>query len=128
DIHVEVPAVSVQELSGRPAGETSALIRERIRRARAVQNSRFRDEKGIFCNAHMGPKLIRKTCILDERGEVLLRRAISRLGLSARAYDRILKVARTIADLASEQSITAECVAEAIQYRSLDRDLIQRSG
>ena len=128
DIHVEVPAVNVQELSGRPTGETSAVIRERIKRAREIQTARFSQEKGVYCNAHMDSRLIRKTCSLDERGEVLLRHAISRLGLSARAYDRILKVARTIADLASRESIPVECVGEAIQYRSLDRDLIQRGG
>jgi magnesium chelatase family protein len=122
DIHVEVPAVKYKELSGTITGESSATIRERIKRARDVQLRRYRDKKRIFCNAHMGSKDIRHYCSIDEKGNALLSTAINRLGLSARAYDRILKVARTIADLEGAEHIKSEHLSEAIQYRSLDRD------
>ncbi len=122
DIHIEVPAVRYQELAGKTTGEPSDAIRARVMRARAVQLERFRGEKGVYCNAHMSSKDIRHYCAIDEAGDALLNTAINRLGLSARAYDRILKVARTVADLEGEGSIRPEFLSEAIQYRSLDRD------
>jgi magnesium chelatase family protein len=122
DIHVEVPAVKYQELTGNGNGETSETVRARVKKARRIQLERFRNKKGIFCNAHMGSRDIRKVCPVDAEGDGLLHTAISRLGLSARAYDRILKVARTIADLEGSDHIRPEFLSEAIQYRSLDRD------
>ncbi len=123
DIHIEVPAVKFKELSGKPTGELSSIIRERVNRARKIQLERFKDEKKIFCNAHMESKEIGKYCVIDEKSSELLRMAISKLGLSARAYDRILKVARTIADLEGNAEIVPQHISEAIQYRSLDRNL-----
>jgi magnesium chelatase family protein len=123
DIHIEVPAVKFKELSGHPTGEKSSQIRERINKARKVQLERFKDEKQIFCNAHMESKEIRKYCAIDDESKELLRGAITKLGLSARAYDRILKVSRTIADLESSPNILPHHISEAIQYRSLDRNL-----
>ena len=123
DIHIEVPAVKFKELSGHPTGEKSSQIRERINKARKVQLERFKDEKQIFCNAHMESKEIRKYCAIDDESKELLRGAITKLGLSARAYDRILKVSRTIADLESSENIQPHHISEAIQYRSLDRNL-----
>jgi magnesium chelatase family protein len=121
DIHVEVPAVKYQELSSRRNGESSAAVRERVTNARAAQTDRFRDHPGCFANADMESNDIKEFCVLDDAGTSLLRTAMERLGLSARAYDRILKVSRTIADLAGGSSIRPEHVSEAIQYRSLDR-------
>ena len=123
DIHIEVPAVKFKELSGEPTGENSTLIRERVNKARKTQLERFKKEKHIFCNAHMDSKDIRKYCPIDESSKELLRMAITRLGLSARAYDRIIKVARTIADLENQKEILPQHISEAIQYRSLDRTL-----
>lgn len=123
DIHIEVPAVKFKELAGQPTGEKSSQIRERVNRARKVQLERFKDEKNIFCNAHMESKEIRKYCVIDEESKELLRGAITKLGLSARAYDRILKVSRTIADLEASPDILPHHISEAIQYRSLDRNL-----
>jgi magnesium chelatase family protein len=123
DIHIEVPAVKFAELASKTRGENSATIRERVQQAREIQLKRFQNLKGIYANAHMGSKLIRKFCGIDTHGENLLRTAIERLGLSARAYDRILKVSRTIADLAGLERIQPEHLGEAIQYRSLDRQL-----
>jgi magnesium chelatase family protein len=123
DIHIEVPAVKFKELSGQPTGEHSSVIRERVNVARKVQLERFKGEKHIFCNAHMESKEIRKYCPIDEDSKELLRQAITRLGLSARAYDRILKVSRTIADLEDVPNILPHHISEAIQYRSLDRSL-----
>jgi magnesium chelatase family protein len=122
DIHIEVPAVKYRELSGEALGESSADIRGRVVRARAMQLERFRGRKGIYCNAHMASRDIRRTCAVDPEGDALLNHAISRLGLSARAYDRILKVARTIADLAGGGEVRPVHLSEAIQYRTLDRD------
>jgi len=122
DIHIEVPAVPYAELSGKPTGETSETIRARVETARRIQHKRYHEHKDIHCNAHISSKLIRTWCKIDSKGDDLLKTAITRLGLSARAYDRILKVSRTIADLSNEESITAQHIAEAIQYRSLDRD------
>jgi len=121
DIHIEVPAVQYRELSAAPTGEESATIRERVNRARKIQLDRFSDRKDIFCNAHMESREIRSFCAIDSKGHDLLRTAITKLGLSARAYDRILKVSRTIADLESTEEIRPEHISEAIQYRSLDR-------
>jgi magnesium chelatase family protein len=123
DIHLEVPAVEFGDLAGKPSGDTSASIRERVNTARQMQLHRFRDRERLFCNAHMGSREIRTYCRIDGKGEELLRMAITKLGLSARAYDRILKVARTIADLESDVDIQAQHIGEAIQYRSLDRNL-----
>jgi magnesium chelatase family protein len=122
DIHVEVVPVPFDKLSGAPAAESSEAIRNRVVRARQVQEERFIEWKGIHCNAQMTTKLIRKFCPLDAAGTALLKNAREKLGLSARAYDRILKVSRTIADLEGFEAIRAEHVAEAIQYRSLDRE------
>ena len=122
DIHVEVPSVAYADLSSREAGEPSNALRARVDRAREVQLRRFQSQPKIFCNAHMQSKEIRKYCVIDSQSEELLKLAITRFGLSARAYDRILKVARTIADLEGSEAIEAQHVSEAIQYRSLDRD------
>ena len=123
DIHIDVPAVRFKELnaSEQPEAESSALIRERVAGARDRQQERFRDEQGVYANAQMSPRLIRKYCWIDAGSEQLLERAMTRLGLSARAYDRILKVSRTIADLESSERIDVQHLAEAIGYRSLDR-------
>ena len=120
DIHVEVPRLRQDELMQRADGESSEAIRERVRRAREIQRRRF-EGTGIFCNAQMGSRQIRDFCRLSETVRTLLRGAIGQLNLSARAYDRILKVSRTIADLAGEEEISGAHVGEAIQYRSLDR-------
>jgi magnesium chelatase family protein len=120
DIHVDVPPLKQRELTGEPLGEPSTAIRERVRHARSLQQERFRRTK-IYCNAHMSTRHIRKHCQAEGEARSLLDRAMERLGLSARAYDRILKVARTIADLESVEEIRPEHIAEAIQYRSLDR-------
>jgi magnesium chelatase family protein len=123
DIHIEVPAVKYKELRGASAAEDSATVRERVLRARARQIERFAGERKVFANAQMPPKLIRKFCAISEDGEKMLENAISRLGLSARAHDRILKVARTIADLDESASLETRHLAEAIQYRTLDRNI-----
>ena len=122
DIHVEVPAVKYAELASKRTGESSQCIRNRVMEARALQAHRFEGRSSVYCNADMGPTEIREFCALDGGGADLLKGAMSRLGLSARAYDRILKVARTIADLANSALIRPEDLAEAIQYRSLDRN------
>lgn len=124
DIHVEVPAVAYEDLASKQVGEKSESIRTRVKEAREVQLKRFEKEKNIFCNAHMQSSEIRKYCEIDAQSKELLKLAITRLGLSARAYDRILKVSRTIADLEGEEHIRSQQVSEAIQYRSLDRDVI----
>ncbi|MFC1746769.1 YifB family Mg chelatase-like AAA ATPase [Candidatus Neomarinimicrobiota bacterium] len=124
DIHMEVPAVKVEELTDKRQGESSNAVRERVQEARARQQRRFQGESHLFANAHMGTKDLRRYCSLPTEGENLLTSAIQRLGLSARAYDRIIKVSRTIADLASADKIGTAHLAEAIQYRSLDRSLI----
>jgi magnesium chelatase family protein len=125
DIHIEVPAVKYDELAKGPKGESSHTIRERILKARAVQVKRYETEVKykIYCNAHMSGELLNKYCAIDETGNQLLKTATDKLGLSARAYDRIRKVARTIADLEGEEKIQTHHLSEAIQYRSLDRQL-----
>lgn len=120
DIQVEVPAVRYKELSEERPGEAPAEIRARVDRAREMQLTRFRDRR-IFCNAQMAARDLRRYCRPDAAAEKLLEAAMTKLGLSARAYTRILKVARTIADLDGQPDISAAHVAEAIQYRSLDR-------
>lgn len=122
DIHVEVVPVPFEKLAETPPAEPSQSVRERVVKAREIQAERFIEWKEIYANAQMSSKLIRKFCMLDSAGTALLKNAMERLGLSARAYDRILKVSRTIADLEGSESIQSHHVAEAIQYRSLDRD------
>jgi len=122
DLHIEVPALKWKELSSADAGEPSALIRDRVCDAREIQMNRFKED-GIYSNAQMGPKEMKKYCALDEPSQALLKAAMEKFGLSARAYDRILKVARTISDLDGERDIKANYIAEAIQYRNLDRNL-----
>jgi magnesium chelatase family protein len=121
DIHIEVPAVKYKELSKSVDGESSAEIRKRVEAARNVQRQRFSRHARLFCNARMESRDLRTFCAIDSAGEELLKMAISKWGLSARAYDRIIKVSRTIADLAKTDAIKAEHISEAIQYRSLDR-------
>jgi len=121
DIQCEITPVPFEKLSERQQGEPSAVIRERVIRAREIQTARFQGEKGIHCNAQMTKQMLDRYAVPDAEGMRLLRQAMERLCLSARAYDRILKVARTIADLAQSEQITSEHIAEAIGYRSLDR-------
>ncbi|MHB9039083.1 MAG: YifB family Mg chelatase-like AAA ATPase, partial [Melioribacteraceae bacterium] len=123
DIHIEVPAVKFKELASSSAGEKSSEIRKRVISAREIQQVRFSGIKNIFKNADMASKEIRKFCKVDNQCEDLLKMAMTRLGLSARAYDRILKVSRTIADLDGTAEIKPQHISEAIQYRSLDREL-----
>jgi magnesium chelatase family protein len=123
DIHIEVPAVNFKELSSDTCGEKSQIIRDRVNRARHRQLDRFNGMKGIYCNAHMESKMIREICTIDDKSMALLKMVITKQGLSARAYDRILKVARTIADLEAADTIDTPHIAEAIGYRSLDRSL-----
>jgi len=122
DIHVEVVPVSFDEMTANRKNESSAEIRERVVRAREVQAERFRDNETIYCNAMMPSNMVKEVCAINDAGKSLLRNAMERLGLSARAYDRILKVSRTVADLAGSPDIRTEHLAEAIQYRSLDRE------
>jgi magnesium chelatase family protein len=121
DLHVEVPAVRYRDLADRRSGEPSASIRERVRRAREFQEERFRGRADVRTNAEMTSSDLRLHCAVGEGADALLRTAITRLGLSARAYHRVLKIARTIADLDVGGEITTAHVSEAIQYRSLDR-------
>ena len=122
DIHLEVVPVPFEKLSEKRANETSSQIRDRVTTARKRQEERFAGQKGTHCNAQMSSKQLRKYCELDSASQELLKNAMQRLGLSARAYDRILKVSRTIADLEGKENIESHHLAEAIQYRSLDRD------
>lgn len=123
DIHIEVPAVKFKELSSKGESEKSSQIRERVISAREIQIKRFTEMKHIFNNGDMGSKEVRQFCKIDSTGEELLKMAMTKLGLSARAYDRILKVSRTIADLEKSDNILPQHLSEAIQYRSLDREL-----
>ncbi len=122
DIHIEVTPVSVSQLNREGRIESSAAIRERVIAAHAIQTARFTGTPGVHCNAQMGSKLTRQYCVLSDECRNIMEMAMNRLGLSARAYDRILKVARTIADLEAAQAIEPIHLQEAITYRSLDRD------
>jgi len=121
DLHVEVTPVAFSQLSSLQKQENSASIRDRVIQAREIQATRFTDHAGTYANAQMSSKLLKEICIINQAGQNLLKTAMERLNLSARAYDRILKVSRTIADLAASDDIKIEHLAEAIQYRSLDR-------
>jgi len=123
DLHVEVTPVSFSELSkNKVNSEGSYEIRERVIKARKIQEKRYASNNGIHANAQMNAKQLREICVIDKEAQDLLKKAMDKLGLSARAYDRILKVSRTIADLENVEKITSQHVAEAIQYRSLDRE------
>jgi Mg chelatase-related protein len=122
DLHVEVTPVAFGELSSTKTSEPSSDIRERVIKAREIQAKRFEGQQGIYCNAQMSSKQLKEICVINSIGQNLLKTAMDRLNLSARAYDRILKVSRTIADLADSEDIKPEHLAEAIQYRSLDRE------
>ena len=120
DIHVEVPAVNYEELTSKSEGESSAVIRKRVEKARKIQQERYRGTD-ITCNARLTPALIKKYCVLTPEADTLLKNAFSKLGMSARSYDRILKIARTIADLDGKETIEAAHIAGAVSYRSVDR-------
>lgn len=122
DIHMEVVPVPFRELADARMSEKSENVRERVVKTRQMQEQRYSEKKGIYCNAQITSKMLREICVIDNVGQALLRTAMEKLNLSARAYDRILKVSRTIADLEESESIRAEHLAEAIQYRSLDRE------
>ncbi|MBU1146739.1 MAG: YifB family Mg chelatase-like AAA ATPase [Candidatus Omnitrophica bacterium] len=122
DIHIEVPRIEYKDLASDRPCETSAQIRERVNKARAIQRERFKNE-GIFCNSSMSHRQIRKYCALGKEEKDLLKMAMTELNLSARAYDKILKVSRTIADVEGSEDIKTDHISEAIQYRSLDRDI-----
>lgn len=122
DLHVEVTPVSFNELSSERTSEKSEAVRERVLKAREIQDKRFADNNGTYSNAQMSSKLLKEICQINDIGQKLLKAAMDKLNLSARAYDRILKVARTIADLEASDDIRPEHLAEAIQYRSLDRE------
>ena len=122
DIQIDVPAVPYKELANSRAAESSETIRMRVVAARNVQLRRFFDER-IYTNAQMGPRHLRKHCVLTTECEKIMENAVTKLGFSARGYDRILKVARTIADLAGEDTLSPKHLSEAVQYRTLDRNL-----
>ena len=121
DVHVEVMPVPFEDINSVRDGELSSAVRDRVIQARQIQNQRFQDHNGVYCNAMMGTRLVRHFCQLNEACTKLMKMAIDRLGLNARAYDRILKVARTVSDLAGAEGIEAAHLSEAIQYRALDR-------
>ena len=123
DIHIEVPAVKYRDLASRDPGESSREIKKRVDAVQRIQLDRFKGMK-IYCNAQMTNRHIKKFCQIDEASQKLLEMAIDKFGLSARAYTRILKVARTIADLEGQENIQSHHLSEAIQYRTLDRNLI----
>ena len=122
DLHVEVTPVAFSELSSTKTTEHSNTIRERVIAAREIQAERYKNNPGIYCNAQISSKMLKEICVIDTPSQNLLKAAMEKLNLSARAYDRILKVSRTIADLAGNENIKPEHLAEAIQYRSLDRE------
>ena len=121
DIHIELPSIKYKELTDTRDAKASKVIKERVEKTRWIQRERFKDE-GIFNNAQMTTKLVKKYCILEDEAKELLKMAMTELGLSTRAYDKILRVSRTITDLAGSESILAEHIAETIQYRSLNRN------
>ena len=122
DIHIEIPAVKYKELTETKDAEASSVIKARVEKTRAIQRGRFKTEPiPVFCNAQMNVKLIKKYCGLEGEAKELLKMAMTELGLSARTYDRVLKVSRTIADLADSEIILCEHISEAVQYRSLDK-------
>ena len=121
DIHIDVPAVKYSDLASKAPGEPSSEIRQRVSLARKIQQSRFHGER-VYSNAQMTPRLIRRHCEIDEESRRHLEYAMTKMGLSARAYDRILKVSRTVADLEGSEHIKPGHISEAIQYRSLDRN------
>ena len=122
DIHVEVVPVAFKELTEARTSEKSDAVRERVVQARQIQEERYEEKRGIYCNAQMSSRQLREICKIDEAGHILLKNAMEKLSLSARAYDRILKVSRTIADLDGSPGIRTDHLAEAIHYRSLDRE------
>lgn len=122
DLQVEVESVPFEDIAKAPKGESSAAIRERVLKARQIQNERYKDVKGVHCNAQMTTSLLQKYVQLDDQALNLLRTAMKKFNLSARAYDRILKVSRTIADLEGVENVQSSHIAEAIGYRNLDRD------
>jgi magnesium chelatase family protein len=122
DLHVEVTPVAFNELSASRMQENSAAIRERVIRAREIQEKRYSEMEGVYCNAQMSSKMLKQICVISPAGQNLLKVAMEKLNLSARAYDRILKVSRTIADLSGSEDIKVEHLAESIQYRNLDRE------
>jgi magnesium chelatase family protein len=124
DLHVEVPLIDFRQLSSREPTENSATVRGRVEKCRAWQEDRFRDVPGVRVNSDMRPKQVRQYCELDRESSNLMEQAMEQLNFSARAYDRILKVARTVADLDDSDLIRATHLMEAIQYRSLDRKLM----
>ena len=126
DIHVEVPSVSFDDLHAPANGESSETIRNRVNQARDRQRQRFRHHS-FYCNAHMQSRHLKEYCKMDDLTRDMLRSGLEKLGLSARAYDRVIKVARTIADLSDKEDIAPEHVCEAVQYRTLDRKLWLRS-
>ena len=119
DIHVEMTDVDYDDITSKQLGESSEVVRERVTRAREIQHSRYIDD-GIIMNSQLSSKLVKKHCILEADAEQLVKLSFTRLNLSARAYNRILKVARTISDLAGDEKITRAAIAEALQYRSVD--------
>lgn len=122
DLHVEVTPVAFSELSSTQEFEKSEKIRERVIKAREIQTERYKNSEGVYANAQMSSKQLKEICTISKAGETLLKAAMEKLNLSARAYDRILKVSRTIADLDMSENIQPQHLAEAIQYRSLDRE------
>ena len=122
DLQIEVLPVPFEKISDAHEGESSAVIRERVIAVRKIQEERYKGEEGVYCNAQMSPKLIKKFSAIDTQGLAMLKMAMERFNLSARAYDRILKVARTIADLEASENIQNHHIAEAIGYRNLDRE------
>jgi len=122
DLHVEVVPVPFKDLAERGTGELSQAIRQRVMKARKIQEQRFSENQDVHSNAQMSSKMLQKYCDISDAGRSLLKNAMERLSLSARAYDRILKVSRTIADLEESADIKTEHLAEAINYRSLDRE------
>lgn len=123
DLHIEAPAVKFRDITSEQTGETSALIRARVVAARQRQQERFKHKPKITCNARMGSRELKQYCVLDEAALELIKFDMADLNLSARAYDRVLQAARTIADLGGWENIVGDHISEAIQYRSLDRQL-----